>query len=85
MIDWLKTNWKTALVGGVVAIIILWGLVGCESESKPAEEAPVETPAVEEVKSAVEEVEPVEESAPVEEESTPVEEVPAVPAEEVVE
>ena len=78
MIDWFKNNWQTALVAGVVAILILWGLVGCESEAKPVEEAPVETP-------AVEEVEPVEESAPVEEESTPVEEVPAVPAEEVVE
>ena len=62
MIDWLKTNWKTALVGGVVAIIILWGLVGCESEAKPAEEAPVvETPAVEEViEEVIEEVTPEE-------------------------
>ena len=85
MIDWLKNNWQTALVGGFVAILILWGLVGCESEAKPAEEAPVvETPAVEEV---IEEVKSpaVEEVAPVEEESTPVEEVPAVPTEEVVE
>ena len=93
MIDWLKNNWQTALVGGFVAILILWGLVGCESEAKPAEEAPVvETPAVEEVIEEVtspaveEEVVPVEEeSTPVEEESTPVEEVPAVPTEEVVE
>jgi hypothetical protein len=85
MIDWLKTNWKTALVGGVVAIIILWGLVGCGSETKPVEEVPVETetPAVEEVKE-VETLPAVEEEVvPVEE---PVEEVPAVvPTEDVVE
>ena len=97
MIDWFKNNWQTALVAGFVAILILWGLVGCESEAKPAEEAPVvETPAVEEVIEEVieevtppaveEEVAPVEEeSTPVEEESTPVEEIPAVPTEEVVE
>ena len=84
MIDWLKDNWKTALVGGVVAIIILWGLVGCGSETKPVEEVPVvETPAVEEV---IEEVT----SPAVEEEVVPVEEiieeVPAVvPTEDVVE
>ena len=46
MIDWLKSNWKTTLVGVVVAGFILWGLSGCETEAVeevPAvEEAPVE-------------------------------------------
>ena len=46
MIDKLKSNWKTVLVGAVVAGFILWGLCGCESkavEEVPAvEEAPVE-------------------------------------------
>ena len=40
MIDWLKSNWKTALVAVVVAGFILWGLTGCESEAV-VEEAPV--------------------------------------------
>lgn len=49
MIDWLKTNWKTAIVGAAVAIVIL-SLICCNgSETDPAiiEEAPVEevTPA----------------------------------------
>ena len=33
MIDWLKSNWKTTLVGVVVAGFILWGLCGCESKA----------------------------------------------------
>ena len=37
MIDYLKENWKTVLVGGVVAIVICWGIWGCETQ--PAEEA----------------------------------------------
>ena len=48
MIDYLKTNWKTVLVGGITAIVILL-LCCCESEVKPVEEVPVETPAVEEI------------------------------------
>ena len=36
MIDWLKTNWKTALVAGIVAICIL---CLCCCEGKSAEEA----------------------------------------------
>ena len=51
MIDWLKSNWKTALVAVVVAGFILWGLTGCESEAVveevPAvEESPVVSPEV---------------------------------------
>ena len=45
MIDWVKNNWKTALVGAVVAVVIL-SLVCCngeEAEVAPVEEAPVET------------------------------------------
>ena len=44
MIDWLKTNWKTALVGACVAVVIL-SLVCCNGEEEPAiieEVAPVE-------------------------------------------
>ena len=48
MIDYLKENWKTVLVGGVVAIVICWGIWGCETQ--PAEEAPaVEATPIEEV------------------------------------
>ena len=46
MIDWLKENWKTALVGGVVAIVIL---CLCCCEGKTDEPAVIEEPAVEEV------------------------------------
>ena len=46
MINWLKSNWKTTLVGVVVAGFICWGIFGCNSEAVeevPAvEEAPVE-------------------------------------------
>ena len=45
MIDWLKTNWKTALVGLAVAIVVL-SLVCCNGEESPAV---IEEPAVEEV------------------------------------
>ena len=38
MIDWLKNNWKTALIGGITFIVIL---LLCCCESKPVEEAPV--------------------------------------------
>ena len=43
MIDYLKNNWKTVLVGGITFIVIL---LLCCCESKPAEVAPVieETP-----------------------------------------
>ena len=50
MIDYLKTNWKTILVGGIVAIVIVC-LCCCEGkvEEVPViEEAPEVTPAVEE-------------------------------------
>ena len=49
MIDWLKSNWKTTLIGGVVFIFVLWCIFGGSSE--PAEVAPAveETPTAEEV------------------------------------
>ena len=52
-------NKKTAIVGGVVGIVILLTIFCCEGkvEEAPAVEA---TPAVEEVKEAVEEVLPAE-------------------------
>ena len=46
MIDWLKNNWKTAIVGAVVAIVIL---CLCCCEGKVEEPAVIEEPAVEEV------------------------------------
>jgi len=46
MIDYLKDNWKTVLVGGVVAIVIL---CLCCCEGKTEEPAIIEEPAVEEV------------------------------------
>ena len=45
MIDKLKENWKTVLVGTVVAVCICWGIWGCETqpaEEVKAVEAPVE-------------------------------------------
>ena len=44
MIEWLKTNWKTAIIGLAVAIVIL-SLVCCGGEESPAI---IEEPAVEE-------------------------------------
>jgi hypothetical protein len=44
MIDWLKENWKTALVGGILAIVVLC-LCCCEGKVEEApvvEEVPVE-------------------------------------------
>ncbi len=43
MIDWLKNNWKTAIVGAVVAVVIL-SLICCNGSEEPAviEETPVE-------------------------------------------
>ena len=71
MIDYLKDNWKTVLVGAVVAGIICWGIWGCE---KPADEA-----------LTIEEA-PIEEVAAPAVEETPAEEAPAeAPAEEVTE
>ena len=52
MLDWLKTNWKTALIGACVAVVIL-SLICCNGEEEPAI---IEEPAVEEV---IEEVTPV--------------------------
>ena len=53
MIDWLKNNWKTAIVGAVVAVVIL-SLICCNGSEEPAViEEPVE-PAVEEVTPTVE-------------------------------
>ena len=52
MIDWLKNNWKTAIVGAVVAVVIL-SLICCNGSEEPAV---IEEPAVEEV---IEEVTPV--------------------------
>ena len=52
MIDWLKTNWKTAFVGLAVAVVVL-SLICCNGEEEPAI---IEEPAVEEV---IEEVTPV--------------------------
>ena len=46
MIDWLKNNWKTAIVGLAVAVVIL-SLVCCNGSEEPA--VIEETPAVEEV------------------------------------
>ena len=51
MLDWLKTNWKTALIGACVAVVIL-SLICCNGEEEPAI---IEEPAVE----AVEEVAPI--------------------------
>ena len=45
MIDWLKNNWKTALIGACVAVVIL-SLICCNGEEEPAI---IEEPAVEEV------------------------------------
>ena len=45
MIDWLKTNWKTAFVGLAVAVVVL-SLICCNGEEEPAI---IEEPAVEEV------------------------------------
>ena len=45
MIDWLKTNWKTALIGACVAVVVL-SLICCGGEEEPAI---IEEPAVEEV------------------------------------
>ena len=45
MIDKLKENWKTVLVGAAVAGLICWGVWGCESKSdEPAiiEGVPIE-------------------------------------------
>ena len=45
MIDKLKENWKTVLIGAVVAGFICWGVWGCDTTSdEPAiiEEVPVE-------------------------------------------
>ena len=58
MIDKLKENWKTVLVGTVVAGFICWGIFGCNSEA--VEEVPV-------VEEAPVEVVPEVEPAPVEE------------------
>ena len=43
MIDWLKTNWKTAFVGLAVAVVVL-SLLCCNGSDEPAviEEVPVE-------------------------------------------
>ena len=54
MIDWLKTNWKTAFVGLAVAVVVL-SLICCNGDEEPAiieepaveEVAPVETPVTE--------------------------------------
>ena len=54
MIDWLKNNWKTALIGACVAVVIL-SLICCNGSEEPAvieepateEVAPVETPVTE--------------------------------------
>ena len=45
MIDWLKTNWKTALLGACVSVVVL-SLICCGGEEEPAI---IEEPAVEEV------------------------------------
>ena len=58
MIDYLKENWKTVLVGAITFVVVL---LLCCCESKAVEEIPVVeevTPAVEEVTPAVEEVLP---------------------------
>ena len=52
MIDWLKTNWKAALLGACVSVVVL-SLICCGGEEEPAI---IEEPAVEEV---IEEVTPV--------------------------
>ena len=54
MIDWLKNNWKTAIVGLAVAVVIL-SLLCCNGSEEPAV---IEEPAVEEKV-------PVQETAPV--------------------
>ena len=72
---------KTAIVGGVVGIVILLTIFCCEGNKEAVEVAPVEAtveevaPVVEELKAAVEEVTPevIEEVTPeVIEEVTPV-------------
>ena len=40
MIDWLKENWKTVLVGGVVFVCVLL-LCCCNGSEEPAEAAPM--------------------------------------------
>ncbi len=35
MIDWLKNNWKTALIGACVAVVIL-SLICCNGSEEPA-------------------------------------------------
>ena len=57
MMDYLKENWKTVLVGTITGIVILC-LCCCGGKQEAAEAAPVE--AVEEVIPAVEEVVPAE-------------------------
>ena len=39
MIDEIKDNWKTLLVGAITVALVLWGITGCDS--KAVEEAPV--------------------------------------------
>ena len=60
MIDWLKTNWKTAFVGIAVSGIVMWTFTGCNSEEEikvieeaPAEAAPTEESPVETLKEEV--------------------------------
>ena len=52
-------NKKTAIVGGVVGLVILLTIFCCEGKKEAVEAAPVEE-AVEEVAPAVEEVTPAE-------------------------
>ena len=53
---------KSAIVGSVVGLIILFTIFCCEGKQEAVEAVPVEeaTPAVEELKSSVEEVTPAE-------------------------
>ena len=54
-------NKKTAIVGGLVGIVILLTVFCCEGNKAAEEAAPAElTPPVEELKSATEEVTPAE-------------------------
>ena len=42
MIDKIKDNWKTILVGLITASFILWGVVGCDCTTKCETAKPVQ-------------------------------------------